>query len=270
MLDWPFLILSHDIDLNISNIAHYLLHPLFLLVTIGLGFCTLERKIWGRLSFFVTTVFLLSLYVDSQWPIIKLPEDHLFANIPKPTLPLAIVIAYLGWLAWEYRQNTLRYLSLGFIGLYMYNLHQIYPLEWQPGVVTILIVLIVGAFYEIIARIAKNYPQIIGLLISIGTIPLIMNVSSPPLIMYALQGFLAAFSIGWILSGAEQAQGKGFQWSTVLTVFTFVLGGILLWIVFGIFDHHKNTPIFAIAIGTSIALWITSGVNQIIQFYTKK
>lgn len=269
MLDWPFLILEHDAPLGLSNIGNYLLHPLFLLISLHLGFTIVDRKIWGRISFFVGTIFLLGLFVDREWPIIVLPENHAFANFPKPILSLSVVCAYMGWMAWEYRQTALQWIGLGAIALYMYNLHAITPLEGYATLVTILGVMLCAALFEIIARIAKNYPQIIGLIVSVGTIPLIMKMQETSLLMLALQAMITSTSIGWLLAGSDNPS-QGFRLRSLLTAFGYFVGAILLWIILGAFDAQKSEPYYAIALGAAFGFWSTAGLHHMMQFYSKK
>lgn len=269
MLDWPFLILKHDTPLGLANIAHYLLHPLFLVITLNLGFNIIERKIWGRLSFFVATIFLLALFVDAEWPIINLPEDHAFANFPKPILSLAVVTAYMGWLAWEYRQTALQWIGLGLIMIYIYNLNEVAPIDWYAVIVTLLAVLFCAALFEVIVRIASNYPQIIGLIISIGTIPLVMKMKMATPLIWSLQSLLTSTSIGWILAGSD-APSRGLQLRSLLTVLAYMAGGILLWILLGTFDTHKGELYYGVVVGSVIGLWSTAGLHHIMQFYAKR
>lgn len=270
MIDWPFLILEPETKISTLNIAHFLLHPLFLFITLGLGYCLVDRKIWGRATLFVLTMLLLGTYIEDEWPIFQLPPEHTFAAFPKPIFPLSIVASYMAWIAWEYKQGVVKALALAIVIFYAYTFHQIVPLEWQSLLVTIIYVICMGGIFELISRLAKNYPQIAGLIISVCTIPLTMRMGSPTPLIYAFQGGLIGYTLGWILSGSESSTGKAFQLTNLFTIFTFAAGGILLWIILGLIYDKLSSYTAASLIGGILGIWVTAGVHYLMHFYSKK
>ncbi|USO01439.1 MAG: hypothetical protein H6849_05160 [Alphaproteobacteria bacterium] len=273
-MNWPLAIPSLSTTPTLDTFPLLFLHPLVLWGFLGVFYNFGERELWGRTVVFTLTLFIFSAYLQQEWPPFNSAlnaageEAHIFSNWI-PSVGVIIMAGLCAWIAWETKNKGLKIICGMCLAYYSYALYIHAPISWQAYVGSLLIVVLALLVFDIVSvRLAAKYPQITGFIISAGTIYLILTQHMEYPFVYAIQGALIGFTLGWMINGNESV-GKRFSLAHVYRFLILGFGSTLVWMLLTMIESLCEPLTYAAILGFLFALWITLGVHTTARFYGK-
>lgn len=174
----------------------------FIISIMSIGFLTYNKEIFGKTLFIILFTMVFNTYLKSLWQI-PLPIEINKNSWAFPSGHMQIAIVLWGWLTWSFKTRLFSIFSclllIGIaVSLVSCGFHNI--LDISGAVFFGVISLILYNFLLKIPLLSKQNKPLIGIFLSVLTIPLIFLIPKSYTHLWVAQGGLLGFSLGWYLN----------------------------------------------------------------------
>lgn len=241
---------------HLADIGNICSSVYFYIPVIVFGYFNLNKSIFTKASIIMIFSVILANYLKTIWQI-PLPLGKEGWSFPSGhTMPF---VCFFYWLAFEYRSKIFYLFSTIFIvfiawALVYNNFHYI-----SDVIGAYFFSIITLAIYYYLLKILNNKIELVGFLLSIAGIGLIYLIKKPTPTLWALEGGLIGFTLGWF--GQNKLEFPKIEKKPIKLLLTALcLKGIFTIIIFKKLSL-KLLPTYAEQIGFLnffiMSLWVT-------------